>query len=143
MPSEVPERPARAGTFRRIVRTFKPYRGKVTLVAVLILVLEHLAVGLDGGRHFVEVRLAQLREANEQSDLLVGLLDERDAQAQRMGGVRGRGVADLPVVDQIAIRLRMELRGAGLQRLPGRFLAADRLSLCGGGMRVSLRGSGA
>ncbi|MFP5351075.1 MAG: ABC transporter ATP-binding protein [Actinomycetota bacterium] len=33
----MPERPARPGTFRRIVHTFRPYRGKVTLVGVLIL----------------------------------------------------------------------------------------------------------
>ncbi|HET7483470.1 MAG TPA: ABC transporter ATP-binding protein [Actinomycetota bacterium] len=37
-PPDVPERPARAGTFRRIVGTFKPYRRKVTLVGLLILV---------------------------------------------------------------------------------------------------------
>ncbi|MGH2735052.1 MAG: ABC transporter ATP-binding protein [Actinomycetota bacterium] len=39
MPSEVPDRPARPGTGRRIVRTFKPYRAKVTLVAFLILII--------------------------------------------------------------------------------------------------------
>lgn len=37
VPKDVPERPARPGTFRRIVHTFRPYRGKVTLVGVLIL----------------------------------------------------------------------------------------------------------
>src|SRR5688500_3020740 len=43
-PSEVPERPARPGTFRRIVHTFKPYRGKVTLVAFLILITAGLGL---------------------------------------------------------------------------------------------------
>src|SRR5687767_12258065 len=37
VPKDVPDRPARPGTFRRIVHIFKPYRGKVTLVGVLIL----------------------------------------------------------------------------------------------------------
>ena len=37
VPKEVPDRPARPGTFRRIVHIFKPYRRKVTLVGVLIL----------------------------------------------------------------------------------------------------------
>ena len=35
--------------------------------------IEHLAVRLDGRGDLVEVRLAQLREANEQRDLLVRL----------------------------------------------------------------------
>lgn len=43
-PPERPERPARAGTFRRIVNIFKPYKKKVGLVAVLILVTS--AIGL-------------------------------------------------------------------------------------------------
>ncbi len=43
-PPEQPERPARAGTFRRIVKIFKPYKKKVGLVAVLILVTS--AIGL-------------------------------------------------------------------------------------------------
>ena len=37
IPPEKPEAPARPGTFRRIVATFRPYRGRVALVAVLIL----------------------------------------------------------------------------------------------------------
>ncbi|MDQ3646357.1 MAG: ABC transporter ATP-binding protein/permease [Actinomycetota bacterium] len=37
-PKAAPDKPARPGTFRRIVRIFKPYRGKVGLVAFLILV---------------------------------------------------------------------------------------------------------
>jgi ATP-binding cassette subfamily B protein len=37
-PPQVPERPARPGTFRRIVGTFKPYRRRVAFVALLILV---------------------------------------------------------------------------------------------------------
>ncbi|HEU4480297.1 MAG TPA: ABC transporter ATP-binding protein [Actinomycetota bacterium] len=36
-PPTQPERKARAGTFRRIVDTFKPYKAKVALVALLIL----------------------------------------------------------------------------------------------------------
>lgn len=43
-PPERPERPARAGTFRRIVKIFMPYKKKVGLVAVLILVTS--AIGL-------------------------------------------------------------------------------------------------
>jgi ATP-binding cassette subfamily B protein len=43
-PSEVPERPARPGTFRRIVQTFKPYRAKVALVALLILITSGLGL---------------------------------------------------------------------------------------------------
>ena len=44
MPAEVPERPARAGTFRRIVKTFKPYKTKVGLVALLILLTSGLGL---------------------------------------------------------------------------------------------------
>lgn len=43
-PPERPERPARAGTFRRIVNIFGPYRRKVGLVAILILFTS--AIGL-------------------------------------------------------------------------------------------------
>ncbi|MCA1709971.1 MAG: ABC transporter ATP-binding protein, partial [Actinobacteria bacterium] len=38
VPPATPESPARPGTFRRIVKTFRPYRKKMTLVGVLILV---------------------------------------------------------------------------------------------------------
>ena len=41
---DVPERPARPGTFRRITRTFRPYRKQVTFVAILILITS--AIGL-------------------------------------------------------------------------------------------------
>jgi ATP-binding cassette, subfamily B, bacterial len=44
MPRDEPDVPARPGTFRRIVGTFKPYRGKVALVAVLILVTSALGL---------------------------------------------------------------------------------------------------
>jgi ATP-binding cassette, subfamily B, bacterial len=44
IPPETPERPARPGTFRRIVATFRPYRRKVALVAVLILVTSGLGL---------------------------------------------------------------------------------------------------
>ncbi len=37
VPKQVPDRPARPGTFRRIVHIFKPYRRNVALVGVLIL----------------------------------------------------------------------------------------------------------
>ncbi|MGH2819382.1 MAG: ABC transporter ATP-binding protein [Actinomycetota bacterium] len=43
-PPEAPERPARPGTFRRIVGTFSPYRWKVGVVAVLILVISGLGL---------------------------------------------------------------------------------------------------
>jgi ATP-binding cassette, subfamily B, bacterial len=43
-PPEQPERRAKPGTFRRIVSTFRPYRGKVTVVGLLILVIS--AIGL-------------------------------------------------------------------------------------------------
>ena len=44
IPPERPETPARPGTFRRIVATFKPYRARVALVAVLILVTSGLGL---------------------------------------------------------------------------------------------------
>jgi ATP-binding cassette subfamily B protein len=44
VPPDTPERPARPGTFRRIARTFRPYRRQVTLVAVLILVTSGLGL---------------------------------------------------------------------------------------------------
>jgi ATP-binding cassette, subfamily B, bacterial len=44
IPKDVPEQPARPGTFRRIVQTFKPYRGKVTLVGFLILLTAGLGL---------------------------------------------------------------------------------------------------
>jgi len=44
MPPETPDRPARPGTFRRIVATFKPYRSQVALVGVLILITSGLGL---------------------------------------------------------------------------------------------------
>lgn len=44
VPPQPPERPARAGTFRRIAATFRPYRRKVGLVAALILVTSGLGL---------------------------------------------------------------------------------------------------
>lgn len=44
VPPETPEVPARPGTFRRIMRTFKPYRRKVTLVGILILITSGLGL---------------------------------------------------------------------------------------------------
>ncbi|MDQ3878276.1 MAG: ABC transporter ATP-binding protein, partial [Actinomycetota bacterium] len=43
-PPKEPERPARPGTFRRIISTFGPYKAKVGLVAVLILVTSGLGL---------------------------------------------------------------------------------------------------
>ncbi|HEX2295038.1 MAG TPA: ABC transporter ATP-binding protein [Actinomycetota bacterium] len=43
-PPEAPERPARPGTFRRIAKTFRPYRAQVVLVAVLILLTSGLGL---------------------------------------------------------------------------------------------------
>ena len=43
-PPALPERPARPGTFRRIVGTFKPYKRRVSVVAVLILVIAGLGL---------------------------------------------------------------------------------------------------
>ncbi|HEX2057882.1 MAG TPA: ABC transporter ATP-binding protein [Actinomycetota bacterium] len=44
VPPDTPERPARPGTFRRIARTFRPYRAQVILVAILILVTSGLGL---------------------------------------------------------------------------------------------------
>ena len=54
---------------------------RVHRIAVLILDVEDLAIRLDGRSRLVEVRLAQLGEANEQRDLLVRSLDERELTA--------------------------------------------------------------
>jgi ATP-binding cassette, subfamily B, bacterial len=43
-PPQQPDRKAKPGTFRRIAATFKPYRGTVTIVGVLILIIS--AIGL-------------------------------------------------------------------------------------------------
>lgn len=43
-PPVQPEQPARPGTFRRIVATFRPYRAQVALVALLILVTSGLGL---------------------------------------------------------------------------------------------------
>lgn len=43
-PPAQPEQPARPGTFRRIVATFRPYRAQVGLVAILILVTSGLGL---------------------------------------------------------------------------------------------------
>ena len=43
-PPDRPERPARPGTFRRILGIFRPYRRKLTLVATLILVTSGLGL---------------------------------------------------------------------------------------------------
>jgi ATP-binding cassette subfamily B protein len=44
VPPDQPETPARPGTFRRILKTFRPYRRKVTLVGVLILITSGLGL---------------------------------------------------------------------------------------------------
>lgn len=44
IPPNRPERKAKAGTFKRIVATFAPYRGKVSVVALLILVTAGLGL---------------------------------------------------------------------------------------------------
>ncbi|MDP9069344.1 MAG: ABC transporter ATP-binding protein/permease [Actinomycetota bacterium] len=44
MPKEVPDTPARPGTFRRIVHIFKPYRRRVSLVGLLILITAGLGL---------------------------------------------------------------------------------------------------
>ena len=67
----------------------QPLEG-VDRVAVLVLVLEDLAVRLDGRGQLVEVRLAQLREADQQRDLLVRLLDERELAAEVVAEVAPR-----------------------------------------------------
>jgi ATP-binding cassette, subfamily B, bacterial len=43
-PPETPERPARPGTFRRIIRTFAPYRAQTALVAALILLISGIGL---------------------------------------------------------------------------------------------------
>jgi ATP-binding cassette, subfamily B, bacterial len=43
-PPEAPEKPARPGTFRRIVATFRPYRKQVGLVTILILITSGLGL---------------------------------------------------------------------------------------------------
>jgi ATP-binding cassette, subfamily B, bacterial len=44
IPPDQPESPARPGTFRRIVRTFRPYRGRVAFVGLLILIISGLGL---------------------------------------------------------------------------------------------------
>jgi ATP-binding cassette subfamily B protein len=44
IPPDEPQTPARPGTFRRIVKIFKPYRAQVTLVGVLILITSGLGL---------------------------------------------------------------------------------------------------
>jgi ATP-binding cassette, subfamily B, bacterial len=44
VPPDTPETPARPGTFRRIVATFRPYRKQVILVGVLILITSGLGL---------------------------------------------------------------------------------------------------
>jgi ATP-binding cassette, subfamily B, bacterial len=44
LPPDQPEAPARPGTFRRIVRTFSPYRGRVAFVGILILIISGLGL---------------------------------------------------------------------------------------------------
>lgn len=44
VPPDTPDSPARPGTFRRIVHTFKPYRKQVTLVGILILITSGLGL---------------------------------------------------------------------------------------------------
>jgi ATP-binding cassette, subfamily B, bacterial len=44
IPPDQPERPARPGTFRRILKTFRPYRGRVAFVGLLILLISGLGL---------------------------------------------------------------------------------------------------
>src|SRR5918998_701872 len=66
-PPDQPERPARPGTFRRIVKTFRPYRRKVGFVAFLILVTSGLGL----------INPLMIKEAFEV------LLDRSDSDAER------------------------------------------------------------
>jgi ATP-binding cassette subfamily B protein len=71
-PPEQPDRKAKPGTFRRIAVTFKPYRGKVTVVGILILVIS--AIGLINPLLikvvFDDVILASDKPADERLQLL-------------------------------------------------------------------------
>ena len=93
-------------------------------VAVLVLVIEDLAVRLDGRGGLVEVGLAQLREADQQRDLLVRLLDERELAADVVAEVAPRLALDVEPVEraqrlQVIRRLAEDL-GVDRDRLVGR-----------------------
>ena len=93
-------------------------------VAVLILVIEDLAVRLDRRGGLVEVGLAQLREADQQRDLLVRLLDERELAADVVAEIAPRLARDVEPIEraqrlQIVRRLAEDLV-VGRDRLVGR-----------------------
>ena len=69
-------------------------------IAVLVLEIEHLTVGLDGGGHLAQVRLAQLREADEQRHLLVRALDQRELTADVVAEVTPRPALDVEPVER-------------------------------------------
>ena len=85
-------------------------------VAVLVLEIEDLAVRLDRRGDLVEVGLAQLREANEQRDLLVRLLDERELAAD--------------VVAEVAPRLALRRTADRARAAPSGHRAPGRGSRC-------------
>jgi ATP-binding cassette, subfamily B, bacterial len=71
-PPQLPDRKAKPGTFRRIAATFKPYRAKVAVVGILILVIS--AIGLINPLLikvvFDDVILASDKPADERLQLL-------------------------------------------------------------------------
>ena len=127
-PPEQPDRKAKPGTFRRIAATFKPYRGKVTIVGVLILVIS--AIGLINPLLikvvFDDVILASDQPTDERLQLLLLVVGAMIA-TPIVNGVLGLWQTYLNnIVGQSVMRDLRNSLYAHLQNMPLKFFTSTR-----------------
>ncbi|HZK51742.1 MAG TPA: ABC transporter ATP-binding protein, partial [Actinomycetota bacterium] len=127
-PPEVPDRKAKPGTFRRIVSTFKPYRGTVTIVGVLILIIS--AIGLINPLLikvvFDDVILASDKPTDERLQLLWLVVGAMIA-APIINGALGLWQTYLNnIVGQSVMRDLRNSLYAHLQNMPLKFFTSTR-----------------
>jgi ATP-binding cassette subfamily B protein len=126
-PPDQPERPARPGTFRRIVGTFRPYRRKVAFVAFLIFVTSGL--GLINPlmiKEAFEVLLDTSKSASDRWGLLLVIVGVMIATPIVNGLL---GLWQTYTNNLVGQRVMRDLRNAlyaHLQHMPLRFFTSTR-----------------
>ena len=127
-PPEQPDRKAKPGTFRRIAVTFKPYRGKVTVVGILILIIS--AIGLINPLLikvvFDDVILASDKPTDERMQLLLLVVGAMIA-TPIINGALGLWQTYLNnIVGQSVMRDLRNSLYAHLQNMPLKFFTSTR-----------------
>jgi ATP-binding cassette subfamily B protein len=127
-PPQLPDRKAKPGTFRRIAGTFKPYRGKVTVVGILILVIS--AIGLINPLLikvvFDDVILASEKATDERLQLLLLVVGAMIA-TPIINGALGLWQTYLNnIVGQSVMRDLRNSLYAHLQNMPLKFFTSTR-----------------